>query len=379
MVKALIVLLWALVLPLQGSQAVNERLNELNRQYKEAYAAKQYGRALEALTAMSAFPEIKNDPGTYAVALYAQAALHSLLGHKREALTSLDRSFKAGFSDFLTFQQDGDFATLRNDPEFRKLAADFKAKCGPKPLAWDPSQPAQEFALRYDDSSTPELAQLRKEFAIDSSVGGAKDDYDKVIRITKWTSEQWEHSNSQMASKPDPISILREAKAGGKFICRDYAIVAAGVARAYGFYARHLAILPKDVETHSEAHSVAEVWLPQFHKWVIADGQYGIVPELKSTPLNAVELQKAIAEEAPLQCKGATALCEEWKRFILPNLFYFKIARDQRRFGGEAGEQLVLVPRGAPQPHKFAGGNEAVFSKSIYTSNPQSFYASPVR
>lgn len=370
--------LWAASLSGQASQAGNDQLLvQLNRQYKEAYVAKEYARALEALTAMSRLPEIQNDSRTRALILYAQAGMHSMLGHKREALDSLRNSITAGFTDYLTFRADSDLGPLRQDPEFLALASEFKAKYGPIPLVWDTSQPAPDFALRYDDPKAPELAQLRSEFAIDKVVAGAASDYEKLIRMTLWTSEQWEHSPSQMASKPDPISILREAKAGGRFICRDYAIVAAGTARAYGFYARHLAILPKDVETRSEAHSVAEVWLPQFHKWVIADGQYGIVPELKGIPLNAMELQDAIARDAPLVCRGASDKCEEWKAFILPNLYYFKIAQDQRRFGAEPGKQLVLVPRGAAEPHKFAGSDNGVFSNCIYTSNPKSFYAPP--
>jgi len=40
-----------------------------------------------------------------------------------------------------------------------------------------------------------------------------------------------------------------------------------------GIHARLLGLLPKDVETRSEAHSVAEIWLPEFETWVIADAQ----------------------------------------------------------------------------------------------------------
>ena len=63
--------------------------------------------------------------------------------------------------------------------------------------------------------------------------------------------------------------------------------------------------------------------------------------------------------------------------FIVRNLYYFKIADDQRYFGAKKTRQLVLVPQGAPEPHKFAGGSEEVFAGAIYTSNPQSFYAPP--
>ncbi len=39
----------------------------------------------------------------------------------------------------------------------------------------------------------------------------------------------------------------------------------------------------------------------------------------------------------------------------------------------------MVVPKGAPAPRKFAGGNEEVFAGSVYTSNPDSFYAAPAK
>ena len=74
---------------------------------------------------------------------------------------------------------------------------------------------------------------------------------------------------------------------------------------------------------------------------------------------------------------GAGA-CAQWKPFILRNAYYFKVARDQRRFDAKpGGAQLVLVPKGAPDPRKFAGGNEEVFAGAVYISNPAVFYSRP--
>jgi hypothetical protein len=73
------------------------------------------------------------------------------------------------------------------------------------------------------------------------------------------------------------------------------------------------------------------------------------------------------------------AISSEWKPFILRNAYYFKFADDQHFFKRSMNSQLVLVPKGAPNPKKFAGGNEAVFAGAIYTSNPDTFYAPPKR
>ncbi len=257
------------------------------------------------------------------------------------------------------------------------LPAQSKAMDGPAPLVWDRSQPAPEFPVRWDDPKIPQYLEMRREFAIDAVVAGAKDDYERLRRLARWVSTRWEHSSDQMASKSDPITILREAQKGGRFICREYAVVLAGVAAANGLPARIINLLPRDVETRSEAHSVAEVWLEGFHKWVLADGQWGVVAELDGVPLNAIEVQAALAADRKVVCSAGDEVFAEWKPFILRNAYFFKTGNDQRAFEYRTTAQLVLVPQGAPNPTKFAGGNEEVFAGAIYTSNPDSFYAPP--
>lgn len=247
------------------------------------------------------------------------------------------------------------------------------------PLIWDRSQPAPLFSVLSDDPKIPQFLEMRREFAIDAVVAGAKDDYERLRRLAHWVSTRWEHSSDQMASKSDPLTILREAQKGGRFICREYAVVMAGVAAAYGMPARVVNLLPRDVETRSEAHSVAEVWLEGFGKWVLADGQWGVVAELDGVPLNAIEVQAALAADRKVVCNAGDGVFVEWKPFILRNAFFIKMGNDQRAFEHRTTAQLVLVPKGAPKPTKFAGGNEEVFAGSIYTSNPDSFYAPPRR
>ncbi len=360
-----------------AAQEPSKQLRELNQQLGSQYQAGQCADALATLEKILSLPETGTLPGARGGVLYYKACLLSRTGKTTEAIAAARAALDAGYTSWRSFTSDSDFEPLRTNAAFKAFLAEVKRKYRERPLEWDASRPAPEFALRFDDPTAPELSQLRKEFQIDAAVTGATNDYERVIRLTLWTSRQWEHDSSRMASRSDPITILREAKAGGRFICQNYAVVLAGTARAYGFFSRLLGVLPANVETDSQAHSVAEVWLPGFRKWVLADGQYGIVPELNGIPLSALELQKAIAQDAPIRCRGNEAAAQEWQSFIIPNLYYFKIADDQRRFGGHVSRQLVLVPKGAKEPHKFAGGNESVFSGAIYTGNPASFYAPP--
>jgi hypothetical protein len=368
------VLLLSLVL---GAQPAPDALNALNARFREHVGARDYAAALVDLDEMLSLKEIEALPGARGSLLYNQACLNSLLGRKAEMLESIRAAVAAGYTKYDQYAHDADFDAFRSDADFAALLADIKARFGPKPLVWDRSVPAPPFRQTFDRARVPGLARLRSEFGLDAAVSPVRGTYERLIAITRWASAQWQHSPNQMASKADPITILTEAKAGGRFICRDYAIVTASAAAAYGMPSRMVNLLPADVETRSEAHAVAEVWVAPLGTWVIADGQFGIVPELDGVPLSAVELQAALAGERPVVCRGNESRCAEWKRFILPNLYYFKTVADQRRFDGKAGSMLILVPKGAPNPHKFAGGNEELFAGAVYTSNPASFYKGP--
>ncbi len=357
--------------------AVEKELQDSNQELARLYNQKDWAGALRVIDRQLELADRLGNNEIRASVFYNKACVHALAGEKAKAVAAVRACIAAGYTDASKLAGDTDFDSVRDDPDFRAMVADLKAKYGPRPLEWDFSQSPPEFAVVFDPPEAKELQDMRREFEIDAVVAGAKDDYERLCRLTRWVSTRWKHSSDQMASKSDPVTILREAQKGGRFICRDYAIVLAGVAKAYGMPARLLNLLPRDVETRSEAHSVAEVWLEQFHKWVLADGQYGAIGELDGVPLNGLELQAAFAADRPVAARVGADILPEWKPFILRNAYYFKTGDNQRSYGGKTGRQLVLVPKGAPEPHKFAGGNEGVFAGAVYTSNPAAFYAPP--
>jgi hypothetical protein len=373
----LLALLCAPILTL--GQSLEEQWRASSAELARYYSQKNWPEALRVIEQQLKLAERTGNREALASVLYNKSCVHALAGQKEPALAAIREAVDAGFTDYSRYLNDTDFDSLRADPRFKSLLAGLKAKYGPTPLLWDRTQPAPEFHQLFDSSQAQEFLEMRREFSIDAVLQGAKDDYERLRRLTGWVSSRWQHSPNQMASKSDPLTILREAQKGGRFICREYAIVLAGVATAYGMPARVLNLLPRDVETRSEAHSVAEVWLDQFHKWILADGQYGAIGELDGVPLNGIELQAALASDRPVVCSVGAAMCSEWKPFILRNAYYFKFADDQHLFKRSMKNQLVLVPKGAPNPKKFAGGNEDVFAGSIYTSNPDTFYAPPKR
>jgi len=359
--------------------SIDDQWRALNEELKRVYDQKDWPGAMSVLGRMLKLADDTKNQEYRGGILYMKACVHALSGQKIQAMAAIRQAIAAGFTDYSKYSSDTDFDSIRQDPGFKSLLAEIKAKYGPVPLVWDRSQPAPPFPVLYDDPKAPQFLEMRREFAIDAVVAGAKDDYERLRRLTHWVSTRWEHSPNQMASKSDPLTILREAQKGGRFICREYAIVMAGVAAAYGMPARVVNLMPRDVETRSEAHSVAEVWLDELGKWVLADGQYGAIGELDGVPLSGIELQAAFAEDRPVVCSAGAGVFAEWKPFILRNAFFIKMGNDQRAFEHRTTAQLVLVPKRAPNPTKFAGGSEEIFAGAIYTSNPDSFYAPPRR
>jgi transglutaminase-like putative cysteine protease len=157
-----------------------------------------------------------------------------------------------------------------------------------------------------------------------------------------------------MPEKPDPISILEEAKQGKRFRCVEYSAVLAAALNAVGVRARVLSLLTEDVETRESgaAHVVAEAYLADRKKWVMVDGQYDVVPTLKGKPLGAVEFQRALAKrEKGLGVDTFSGMSAEgYFEWVAPYLFYFVTRFDGRYGVATSRKELVLVPVGAKEP-----------------------------
>ena len=181
--------------------------------------------------------------------------------------------------------------------------------------------------------------------------------------LAGWVTSRWSHSGTNMLSRPDPLTILREAKAGASFRCVEYSTVMVGAAQAMGMPARTIGLKTRQAATtaSSAGHVVVEVWLKTHQKWAMVDPQFGYIPVLDGVLLNAVELQQALADgnKATLLCPEGPVGWLERTHYLLwigPYLFYFDSAADQRVFNDPAersGGALMPVPEGAPQLEVF--------------------------
>ena len=256
-------------------------------------------------------------------------------------------------------------------------------------------------AINFENNTKPNYAflypdtlgdlffrQISMENNLLELVKGVNTDKERALVILNWTHSQWSHNGSNNPSKPDALTILKEAKEGNNFRCVEYGVVAKSALLSIGMKARGLGLQTKDVETCKlgAGHYLAEVWLSELKKWALMDGQFNIMPTLQGLPLSAVEFQRAIINKEPfvlINSKGEISEKEytDYLKFIPHYLFYFTTNFDQRhvssssiyKVNGKSG--LMLVPINAKKP--------VVFQKKYsnndfeYTNALNDFYKSP--
>ena len=251
-------------------------------------------------------------------------------------------------------------------------------------LEWEQGEATPRINMLMDSPDDSNLVTLRRRYRLDELVQDCSTDLERLRKIVDWVHRQWDHNGSNTPSRPDPLTILEEARSGKRFRCVEYAIVTAACARAVGMPSRVLGLMTKDVETAKSGagHVVAEVWLRDQRRWVFADAQFAAIPELAGVPLNAVELQAAIAHHRkPLSLgPGWSAKRKQfYLRWVAPYLYYFDFRVDQRFFLDRSQKRpdlIMLVPKGAHRPRAFQ--RRFPIENCTYISDPRAFYLAPV-
>jgi transglutaminase-like putative cysteine protease len=255
-----------------------------------------------------------------------------------------------------------------------------------EPVSYNKASKASSYKFWYENGAPNEyLQQLKTAYRLDEVIAGARSDSAKALRILNWVHHQWRHNGSNQPQKNDALSILAEAKEGKNFRCVEYGIVATAALNAIGLPARVLALKTKDVETTESGagHVLLEVYLKDLKKWVLMDGQFNITPLLNGIPLNAVELQHAIAKQYDqLEIRSMTGASKAgYLQWVYPYLYYLDVPFDNREGPGKVKEKqlnsshLMLVPEGAKQPTVFQ--KKWPISNMLYTHHVADFYAPP--
>lgn len=232
------------------------------------------------------------------------------------------------------------------------------------------------------------LRKLRKVYHIPELIAGCRNDFERLCLLTSWTSKQWKHNGNNTPSGNDALTILEEAEKGKMFRCVEYSIVLSSVLNSVGIKSRVLAIKTSTCETEKSGagHVIAEAFLDDQQRWVMADAQFNIVPTLNNLPLNAVELQKSLAEGGNIVFVNSggpinSVMSKIYTEFVFRYLYYFDIHFDNRtgpvsdnlRIDGKT--HLMLVPLKAKNPLVFQITNKIDYC--LYTNSTGDFYNIP--
>jgi hypothetical protein len=232
------------------------------------------------------------------------------------------------------------------------------------------------------------LRELRNEYKLSELTQNNSADIDIVLSVLNWTHNQWKHNGSNEPSKTDALTIIKEAKDGKTFRCVEYGIVLTSALQALNFKARVVGLKTADVETkkYGAGHVLAEVWMPQFDKWVLIDGQFNVMPILDNIPLNAVEFQQAISANKKYKLVDVNGEVSKlrtkmYTKFVFDYLYFLDARFDNRndpadqRVVHEGKSTLMLVPLGVKNPTVFQV--KYPMDNLFYTNSINDFYRKP--
>ncbi|MET4107027.1 transglutaminase-like domain-containing protein [Hymenobacter sp. UYP22] len=235
------------------------------------------------------------------------------------------------------------------------------------------------YPFQFSSPNSEYLTRFREMFGLQEVIAQETTDLGRARALCQWVHFRLEHDGHKQFKSQDPFAILKAAQAGQQVQCVEYGLVLAAAFNAVGIPARPLYLKAADVQTRASAagHALAEAWLPDVGKWVMVDAQADIIPMLGSTPLNAVELQQALAAEREdlTVLTSTNSKAKYYYKWVNQYLFYFDTVMDNRYGVKSARTGLMLVPTHAHKPVVFQR-TEAIHNIR-YTNSAATFYAPP--
>ncbi len=158
-------------------------------------------------------------------------------------------------------------------------------------------RPSQPYA--YEKFDHPRLVELREAYRLDLEVAGAATEFEKILRLKRWTANQyareglqgWFLLNDGRRTYPpwDAHCVLNR----NGYSCVSFAVLFMQVCQAFGIPCRHVQVNP----WCSGGHEVNEVWSDDFGKWMFVDAGYNyyVCDPATGVPLNIAEVAAVLA------------------------------------------------------------------------------------
>lgn len=156
------------------------------------------------------------------------------------------------------------------------------------------------YAYAYEVFDHPRLVELRNKYQLDLVVEGATTDFEKILRLKRWTARQYAREALQawyllddgrrLYPSWDAHRILNQ----DGYSCVSFAVLFMQVCQAFGIPCRHVQVNA----WCSGGHEVNEVWSDDFGKWFFVDAGYNyyVCDPATGVPLSIAELAAALAE-----------------------------------------------------------------------------------
>ncbi len=155
--------------------------------------------------------------------------------------------------------------------------------------------------FHYERPDQKDLAAFRKAAKLDEVVAGAKDDFEKLVKLMDWVAScrnlrgtKHEVKDGRYAWHINYNFGLEDGKPTVYGHCMSYCSVMVDAAIALGYVgARHMAM----VGFREASHEVCDIWVPSLGKWVYFDpslSQYYFDLGTKA-PLNIIEMHDIVA------------------------------------------------------------------------------------
>lgn len=156
------------------------------------------------------------------------------------------------------------------------------------------------FPFEYENPANKHVKALRTQFKLDSIIEGANSEFEKILMLKHWVSQQWQWhllKPNEDIYEWDASKILTPDSTGKIYggFCLHYAIAMMQVLQSFGLQSR---VVSADYSIWS-GHEICEVWSNDFGKWIMLDANFDtyFVDKVTGIPLNTLELHDLFVKE----------------------------------------------------------------------------------
>jgi len=146
----------------------------------------------------------------------------------------------------------------------------------------------------YQDMTHPKVRALYERAGIGEMISSSRTELELIQKISDWANAQWGHMQPLPYASWDAHEILDRTEKGDAFWCTYKAALFVQACNAAGLTARMLGINRR----HRDAHTVTEVYINDFRKWMLVDPWMNCWFERDGVPLSAREFHEAMNDPA---------------------------------------------------------------------------------